>query len=465
MTKKALILAGGLGTRLWPLSRVLYPKQLLNLLGKKTLAQQTFLRIKKVIPVKDIYIVTSQNLAEDIFLQLKGCGLVKENIILEPAQKNTAPAIAFASKKIFELDKSAAILVCPVDHHIKPEKKFIKAVNTAFKEAENNSLVIFGVIPKNPSSEYGYLKIEPKGKNLKKPIFSPYHIYNIEKFIEKPNPEEAAEFIKEGYLWNSGMFVWKSSTILKEIKKYLPKVFQSLSSFGDYNSLDSISIDKGVLEFSKNVKAIPVDFQWNDIGSWKSLYQLLPKKSENKNVLTENAFELGCRNCLIQGNPKRVVGAIGLENVIIVDTEDAVLVSHVDKTHEVKSLLEKIKASNSNQFLQHPTVNRPWGYFTVLEEGTNFKIKKLIVKPGEALSMQYHQKRAEHWVVVKGSAKVKIDDDIRFLKAQQSIDIPVGSKHQLVNFGQEDLEIIEVQNGAYLGEDDIFRIKDRYERA
>ncbi len=451
-----VILAGGSGTRLWPISRELYPKQLLKLFGNKTLIQQTFSRLKKLIPPEKIYIVTNQSFEEDIYLQLKRLGMIKENILVEPAQRNTAPAIALASKKIFDKDKSAIILTCPADHLIKPDKEFIRAVKIAFRVAQKKVLVIFGIAPTNPSSEYGYIKINSKNK-----------VYKVEKFIEKPDKEEAENLIKKGGLWNSGIFIWKAKAILQEIRKNLPEVYKAVKSQSpdlfttSYLSLQPVSIDKGILEHSKKIRAIPANFQWQDIGSWKSLYQLLPKDSA-QNVLNEKVLESGCQNCLIYGTQKRIVAAIGLEDLVVVDTEDAVLVSHKEKTHEVKALLEKMKTNNFPQYLQHPTIYRPWGSFTVIEEEKNFKVKKVVVKPKERLSLQFHKQRSEHWVVLKGIAKVELNDKIFYLKPHQSIDIPVEAKHCLINPGRENLEIIEIQNGDYLGENDIIRIDDKY---
>ena len=250
-----LILAGGVGTRLWPISRELYPKQLLKLFGNKTLIQQTFSRLKKLIPPKKIYIVTNQSFEEDIYLQLKGLGVLRENILVEPAQRNTAPAIALASKKIFNKDKSAITLICPADHLIKPDEEFIRAVKIAFPVAQKNFLVIFGIAPTNPSSEYGYIKINSKNK-----------VYKVEKFIEKPDKEEAEDLIKKGGLWNSGIFIWKAKIILQEIRKNIPEVYKAVKS-QSYLSLQPISIDKGILEHSKKIRAIPANFQWQDIGS------------------------------------------------------------------------------------------------------------------------------------------------------------------------------------------------------
>ena len=454
----SVILAGGSGTRLWPISRELYPKQLLKLFGNKTLIQQTFSRLKKIIPPEKIYIVTTENFAEDIIIQLQKFSFAKENIIIEPYQKGTAPAIALAMKKILDIDKSAISLVCPVDHLIGTDAKFFNSVKIAFIATQNNSLVVFGVSPDNPTSEYGYIK-------TKKNKIEKDESYEVEKFIEKPPKEEAERLIKEGCLWNSGIFVWKNKTILNEIKKYLPQVYQNadIKSPESYSLIDAVSIEKGVLEHSKKIKAVSAQFKWQDIGSWKTLHKLLPKNFDG-NVLNENVFDLNCQNCLIYGVEKRVVAAIGLNDLIVIDTEDAILITHRDQTDSIKPTLEAMKSKNLKQCLAHPTVYRPWGSFTVIEEGLNYKVKKISVKPKQKLSLQFHYKRAEHWVVVRGKARVELEGKIFYLTPHQSVDIPVTSKHRLENNDKEVLEIIEIQTGSYLGEDDIVRVEDMYSR-
>lgn len=458
-----VILAGGSGTRLWPISREFYPKQLLKLIGNKTLIQQTYLRLKKIMPAKNIYIITNENFADDIYFQLRDLGILKENIIKEPFQRNTASAIALAAKIIFDKNNSASLLVCPADHLIGSDSEFIKAVKISFEIAQDDFLVTLGIIPNQPSSEYGYIKA-----NYEKPHKS---AFIVERFVEKPDFKTAQKLFKQKYLFNSGIFIWKAETILSEIKKFLPKVYKSAIIYSRdfdkflkiYNSLESISIDKGILEKSDNILVMPVKFGWQDIGSWKSLYQIF-SKDKNLNVLNEYAIAENCFGSLIQGTKKRVVVGIGLKDLIVVDSEDAVLVSHRDHSHKIKNAIEKMKEKKFNQHLQHPTIYRPWGSYTVVDDGEGFKVKKILVEPKQKLSLQLHKKRAEHWTVLKGNAKVELNGKIFNLKPHQSIDIPIGSKHRLENLGVKNLELIEIQSGDYLKEDDILRFSDKYGR-
>ena len=452
-----VILAGGSGTRLWPISRELYPKQLLKIFGNKTLIQQTFARLKKIIDIKNIYVVTGDNFSDDIYFQLRGLGFERSNIITESARKNTAPAIALASKTIYDRNKSAVVLTCPADHLIRPDSEFLKNVKTAVRIAKKDFLITFGIIPEYPSPEYGYIKSDTGKKRAA--------FYTANKFVEKPSIKEAEELIRENSFWNSGIFVWKAKAVLNEIKKNLPNVYKAVHSDSQkkYSSLEPISIDKGVLEISDKVAVVPASFKWQDIGSWKSLHELLPKNRDN-NFLAGKVLDSGCKNCLIYGNDKRVVVAIGLDDMVVVDTEDAVLVSHKEKTQDIKKIFDRMKSGNFPQHLQHPTIFRPWGSFTVIEEGEGFKVKKITVNPKQRTSLQTHGKRSEHWIVLKGLARVKLNDNIIYLRQHQSIDIPVGAKHSLENTDKILLEIIEIQNGNYLGEDDIIRIEDKYKR-
>lgn len=458
----AVILAGGSGTRLWPISREMYPKQLLALTGNRTLIQETFARIEKIVPRENIYIVTSKQFSADILIQLKKLGFSRDKLITEVAQKNTAPAVVLASEVIYEKDKRALVLVCPADHLITNDRLFKKSVIDAFARAVNGKLITFGIVPDGPSVEYGYIK--PKGK-INYGAATP-----VERFVEKPPREIAERYINEGYLWNAGIFVWSVKTFREEIKKYLPKVVRALSfkntsneKFVEYfSALAPVSIDVGLLEKSKKVEVIKVKFTWRDIGSWKSLYELL-KKDASGNVFNEDALAFDCENSLVYGNSKRATVAIGIRDTIVVDTEDAVLVVHKDETHKIKNAYAALKENNKSQYREHKTVFRPWGSYTILEEGVGYRVKKIVVNPYERLSLQMHYKRAEHWVVIRGTAKATVGDTL-YCDEHQTIDIPIEAVHRLENPTDDILEIIEVQSGVYLGEDDIVRFEDSYGR-
>lgn len=459
----AVILAGGSGTRLWPISRELYPKQLLSLTGDKTLIQATFLRTETVVPRENIYIVTNKQFSTDILLQLKDYGFTREHLIIEPVQKNTAPAIALAADVIIKKDKNALMLVSPADHLITDAVGFKKSIEEAFERAKAGVLLTLGVTPDGPSIEYGYIKPQD--------FVTEGVAVCVECFVEKPQREIAKKYIKEGYLWNAGIFVWTAKAFNDEVEKFLPEVAHAMSfretdneKFVEHFSVISpVSIDVGLLERSKGVEVIKVNFGWRDIGSWKSLYELLEKDTSG-NVLNEHALTIDCENSLVYGSSKRATVAIGVHNIVVVDTEDAVLIVHKDETHKIKNAYAELKERNMMQYKEHKTVIRPWGSYTILEEGTGYKVKKIVVNPHERLSLQLHHKRSEHWVVIQGTATATVGEDTRLYGAHQTIDVPVETKHRLENSTSEVLEIIEVQSGSYLAEDDIVRFEDMYER-
>lgn len=459
----SVILAGGSGTRLWPISRELYPKQLLALTGDNTLIQATFLRTETVVPRENIYIVTNKQFSTDIILQLKNYGFTREQLIIEPAQKNTAPAIALAADVIIKKDKDALMLVTPADHLITDALGFKKSIEEAFERAKTGKLLTLGIAPDGPSIEYGYIKPQS--------VATEGFAVPVECFVEKPPCEIAEKYIKEGYLWNAGIFVWTAKAFNDEVKKFLPEVVHAISlretsneKFVEHFSVISpVSIDVGLLERSKSVEVIKVNFGWKDIGSWKSLYELLEKDASG-NVLNEHALTIGCENSLVYGSPKRATVAIGVTGIVVVDTEDAVLVVHKEETHKIKNAYAELKERNMMQYKEHKTVVRPWGSYTVLEEGIGYKVKKIVVNPREQLSLQLHHKRSEHWVVIQGTAQATVGENTCLYEAHQTVDIPVETVHRLENPSNEILEIIEVQNGMYLGEDDIVRYEDKHGR-
>lgn len=344
-----LILAGGSGTRLWPISREYYPKQFLKILGDETLIQQTFTRLKKIIPPKKIYITTNRIFVDEIINQLKSLGLDEKNIILQPTDKNTGPAIAQASKKIYDEDNSAIIVTCPSDHLIESQLNFDSCIRSAYKLAQKNLLVTFGIKPTEPNSEYGYI-VPEKSNTL--PL-NPNISFKVKAFVEKPLVHKAKKLIKKGALWNSGIFIWKAKSILDEINKLNPNLYQTLNSYKKYFSLDSISVDNSILEKSHSIWVIPANFDWKDIGSWKALYELLPKDS-NENVLNNRTVVYNCKKSLVYGTDGRFITAINLDDIIVVDTKDHVLVTHRENTQGIKEAIKKIGELEEN--LQKPLI-------------------------------------------------------------------------------------------------------------
>lgn len=410
-----------------------------------------------------IHVVASQKFANDIYLQLRPLGFKKEQLIIEPAQKNTAPAIALAAKVIHQLDRHAKILVAPSDHLIDTNRMVAMDISRALTKA-GKKIVVFGITPTHPSPEYGY--ISPKK------AFTDHEedqLIQVERFVEKPNKEIAEQYIQKGYLWNAGIFLFDVPHLLKEIKEHLPSLDQVLVQHGThqfddaYRDVESISIDNGLLEKTKHIVVAKARFRWRDIGSWKVLYEL-SERDERGNVMNEHALQLDCNNSLIYGSAKRVAAVVAMEDVIVVDTEDALLVTKKSETHRTKEVYEMLKKQNRRQYLEHRTIYRPWGSYTVLEDSDHYKVKKIVVDPRAKLSLQSHAYRTEHWVVTSGKAKATINGKVSMLEVGESIGVPLGAKHRLENPIQQPLEIIEVQQGEYLGEDDIVRYDDKYKR-
>ncbi|MFZ2524868.1 MAG: mannose-1-phosphate guanylyltransferase/mannose-6-phosphate isomerase, partial [Candidatus Ferrigenium altingense] len=481
----AAILAGGSGSRLWPLSRQHLPKQFLSLDGDVSLLQTTINRLSPVIDAKNILIVTQETLAKGEAYH----ALLPYQSLFESVGRNTAPAIALAAAYLMTDGSDPIMVVLPADHIIKDEVRFRAHLKIAIEAAESGKLITFGIQPTRPDTGFGYIKIrglktqeqglriEGRGLSGKAAISSAQHsalepqscisqscIYDVERFTEKPDQATAERFLQQGgYYWNSGMFVWRASVILAEIQQYLPEVHQVIQAIiaesrtagtfqqaveKHFAAMPSISIDYGVLEKSGRVSLIPCDIGWNDVGSWQAVHEI-SNKDENGNVLQGNVIALGCKNSLIR-TEKRLVAAIGTEGFCVIETADAVLISKSDQTQRVREVVDILQQRGVTEHIYHAKVNRPWGSYTVLEEDQDgFKIKRIEVAPGARLSLQSHSRRSEHWVVVSGTATVTNGNEVITVRKNQSAYIPIGAKHRLENLGTEPLHIVEIQVGEY----------------
>jgi len=470
-----VILAGGSGTRFWPLSRERFPKQLLRIIGEGTLLQQTFERLLHHIDAKHMTVVTNGVQAESIRLQLSQWkdDLV-ENIILEPEGRNTAPAIALTALELMHRDPEAVMVVVPADHVVTAAKKFTRAVQFATKLAEQGHLVTFGIQPSRPETGYGYIQPNKRRRLRAQGAFVGY---SVARFVEKPDLPTAKRYCRSGnYFWNSGIFVWKAATILEEFALQQPILSKLLNSLQRqvgtpefpaalrkaYAKMPSLSIDHAVMEHSARSVVVPVDFGWSDVGSWGSLEEVAPLDKAG-NVRNGNIIDIGSRNSVLFAD-RRLVATIGLDNMVVVDTPDATLVCPKDRAQDVKAIVNLLKQQQAPEHLEHRTVQRPWGAYTVLEEGPGYKVKRIEVVPGKRLSLQLHHQRSEHWVVITGTARVTRGEEVYDLQAGMSTGIPKETAHRLENPGVGLLEIIEIQNGPYLGEDDIVRLKDDFGR-
>ncbi|HBS57102.1 MAG TPA: mannose-1-phosphate guanylyltransferase/mannose-6-phosphate isomerase [Stenotrophomonas sp.] len=461
-----VILSGGSGTRLWPLSRESYPKQFLPLAGQLTMLQATWQRVAPIASRGPLVIANEEHrfVAAE---QLQQVGAAPAAIILEPVGRNTAPAIAVAALEATRDGADALLLVLPSDHVITDEAAFRSAVQAAANAAEAGKLVTFGIVPTGPETGYGYIKAAD-GQGLRA----------VERFVEKPDLDTASGYVASGqYYWNSGMFLFKASRYLQELERFQPAMlagsrtaWQQSRRDTDFTRLDkdaftavpSDSIDYAVMEKTADAVVIPLDAGWNDVGSWTALRDVSQQDGDG-NAHQGDVIAIDCRNTYAYG--QRLVAMVGLDDVIVVETDDAVLVGKADRMQEVKTVVAQLKADGRSEATWHRKVYRPWGAYDSIDNGERFQVKRITVKPGGTLSLQMHHHRAEHWIVVSGTAEVTRGDEVILLSENQSTYIPLGVTHRLRNPGKLPLELIEVQSGSYLGEDDIVRFEDTYGRS
>jgi mannose-1-phosphate guanylyltransferase/mannose-6-phosphate isomerase len=460
----AVLLAGGSGSRLWPVSRELLPKQLVNLAGDDSLLQNTIKRLFPLINRENIRIVCGEDHYFEVARHLDEIDVVSEGkVIAEPCGRNTAPAILLAILDILKKEKDAVILVFPSDHVIGDVEGFHESLQKAIALASSNHIVTFGIKPDYAETGYGYIE---GGKAVK----GGGRI--IKRFVEKPDEKTAKQYLKSGnFFWNSGMFAFKASVMVREFTAFEPTLLKKMKKFiaggypiplEKYEQLPDNSIDYAIMEKTKKGVVLPSEFGWSDIGSWKSLYDFLPK-CEDMNVVEGDVIHQNTRNCFIRGQ-ERLIVANDLENIVVVETPDTVFVSDLNSSRDVKSIVNDLKDQGRNEYKAHTTVYRPWGTYTILEENSSSKIKRIVVYPGAKLSLQMHFHRSEHWIVAQGTAKITNGDEVVILKENESTFVPKATPHRLENPGRIPLHIIEVQMGGYLEEDDIVRYDDDFGR-
>ena len=463
-----VILCGGAGTRLWPLSRELYPKQLLALVNDYSLLQNTVTRCARHPDVTSPVLVCNEEHRFLVAEQLREVKIVPSSIILEPEGRNTAPALALAAHEVLKQDDDAILVVLPSDHMIEQTDVFLDALTRAIELARSDALVTFGVVPDKPETGYGYIR---KGLAVDE-------AYRVDKFVEKPDLATAIDFFQSGlYLWNSGMFVFKASVFLKELVKQKPDIAAAMKkatsgskSDFDFTRVDteafcvsaSDSIDYAVMEHTTEAIVVPLNAGWSDIGSWNALWEI-SKKDEHCNTLVGDVVVKDVENSYVWSG-HRLVSVIGLRDVVVVETADAVMVASLDQAQNVKAVVNHLKNIGREERSYHRKVHRPWGYYERLDAGPEFQIKRINVHPGGMLSLQLHHHRAEHWVVVNGVATVTVGEKVFELNKNESCYIPKETRHRLQNLSEMSLEIVEVQSGNYLGEDDIVRFDDSYGR-
>ena len=464
-----VILSGGSGTRLWPLSRKNLPKQFLPLAGDFSLFQQTVARTHGLADTAAPIVVCSEDHRFLVAEQLLELRVEGASIMLEPLPRNTAPAIALAALQAMARDPEAVILVLPADHLIGDEHNFQKAVASALPVAQQGWLVTFGIRPDGPETGFGYIR---RGEAIP-------GAFRVARFVEKPDAPTAQSYLDDGgYDWNSGMFMFRAQRYMEELERHAPaiaaavrKAFDTANADLDFVRIDKAafmaspedSIDYAVMERTDHAAVVPVSCGWSDIGSWAALWTAAEKDLDG-NRLEGDVIAIDSHNCLVRSADRRLIATLGVDDLVVVDTPDATLVASRGRSQDVKKLVDHLKAANRPEHLFHRKVYRPWGNYDSIDMGERFQVKRIVVKPGAALSLQKHHHRAEHWIVVSGTAEVTRDEEVFLLSENQSTYLPLGSVHRLRNVGKVPLELIEVQSGSYLGEDDIVRFEDVYGR-
>ena len=465
-----VILSGGSGTRLWPLSRRMHPKQLLPLVNDTTMLQDTIIRLTGSADIDHAMVICNDDYRFMVAEQVKETDISSNEIILEPTGRNTAPAIALAAFNAVRNGDDPVLLVLPADHVIADVDTFQGALKMAKQQSEAGKLVTFGIVPDSPETGFGYIKAHAGAESD--------HCYDVDQFVEKPDAETAAGYLANGnYYWNSGMFMFRASTYLDALKQHAPEIYQaSQAAFNtatrdadfirvgkdEFENCPANSIDYAVMEKVNNAVVIPVDIGWSDVGSWSALHDVGDIDAEGNTLIGDVKSGL-TSNSYVRAN-NRLVVTLGVDNMIVVDTDDALLVANRDNVQDIKTIVEQLSTENREEVNLHKCVYRPWGHYQGIDSGPHYQVKRITVSPGGVLSYQMHHHRSEHWIVVHGTAKVTRGEEEFILSENESTYIPLGHKHRLENIGKIPLKLIEVQTGSYLGEDDIIRFEDIYGR-
>ncbi len=472
-----IIMAGGSGTRFWPLSRELYPKQFLSLDGVSSLLQGTIDRVVPLIPQERLWIMVGPKHEAETrrILRLAEREGLPARVFVDLQSRNTLTPLAVAAACLVRSDPDAVLAVLASDHLIAPQEKFLALLKQACTIAqEQDAILTFGIRPTRPETGFGYIEMGEMIPDESKGIFP---VFQVKNFVEKPERERAERYLAgKKHLWNSGMLVFRAQVFLEELRQYQPEFYKNLETYSEtlktesesralaglYANAPLTSVDYGLLEKSRKVWTISTDLDWKDVGSWSALDEIA-EKDESGNIVRGNVVSFHNENCILYGD-KRILATIGLKDLVVVDTDDATLVCHKDEAQKVREVVNELKSRNCIEAQEHRTTHRPWGHYTILDQGPNYKIKNVTVNPRSRLSYQMHLHRSEHWVIIAGTARITLEGQEIFLHVNQSIDIPKTTRHRIENPGKVPLVIIEVQNGEYLEEDDIIRFSDDYQR-